>query len=169
MGMKQSSLMGKDRVRHSSLNVEGSEFYKKARAEAIAKEEAEKKQLGSSEEVEEEEGDGDEGGEEEEEGGAEEIAGDFFEDQGWAAPPLQNTFFEDEDVGWTAPPLKNNFFEDHDEFDAQEEEEDEAEELPKVFNFNFNQVKNERPTIMRGESREAKRAFNADPTTAEED
>ena len=81
MGNKQSSLMlmGRDRVRHSSLNVEGSDFYKKMRAEAKAKEEEEKKKkLGSSEDVEEEDDGGEEGEEEEE--GAEEVACNFFED-----------------------------------------------------------------------------------------
>ena len=146
--MKQSSLMGKERVRHSTLNVEGSDFYKKMRAEAKAKEEADKK-LGSSDEVEDKEGGGEEEG-----GGAEETALNFFEDLGWAAPL--------EDQGWTAAPLKNNFFEDHNEYEAQEEAEDEPGELPR-------QLKVERPTIMRGESREAKRAYNADPTTQEED
>ena len=139
MGMKQSRLMGKERVRHSSLNVEGSDFYKKMRAETKAKEEAEKK-LDSSEEVEDKEEGGEDG-----DGGAEETAVGFFEEQ-----------------GWTAAPLKNNFFEDHDEYDAQEEAEDEPGELPA-------QLKVERPTIMRGESREAKRAYNADSTIQAEE
>ena len=144
--MKQSSLMGKDRVRHSSLNVEGSDFYKKMIAEAKAKEEKEK--LGSSDEVKEEEG----GDGEEEEEEVLEAALNFFEDQGWADPTL-----------------KNNFFEDHEEFDAQEEAEDEAGELPRHLKFNFNNTVTERPTIERGESREAKRAYNADPTKIPEE
>ena len=155
--MKQSTMMGKDRVRHSSLNVEGSDYFKKMRAETKAKEEKEKKQLGSSGEVEEEEGGDEDGGgeeEEEEDGGALEAAVNFFEDQGWTAPL--------EDKGWTAPTLKNNFFEEHDEYEAQEEAEDEPGELPR-------QLKLERPTIERGESREAKRAYNTDPTNVEED
>ena len=148
MGNKQSSLMlmGRDRVRHSSLNVEGSDFYKKMRAEAKAKEEEEKKKkLGSSEDVEEED-DGGEEGEEEEEKGAEEVACNFFEDQ-----------------DWTSPVKKNNFFEEHEEWEAnEEEEEDEPGEMPVQLRF-------ERPTIERGESREAKRPSNAGPTTTEED
>ena len=147
MGNKQSSLMmiGKDRVRHSSLNVEGSDFYKKMRAEAKAKEEEEKKKkLGSSEDVEEEDDGGEEG--EEEEKGADEVACNFFEDQ-----------------DWTSPVKKNNFFEEHEEWEANEEEEDdEVGEMPVQLKF-------ERPTIERGESREAKRPSNAGPTTTEED
>ena len=147
MGNKQSSLMliGKDRVRHSSLNVEGSDFYKKMRAEAKAKEEEEKKKkLGSSEDVVEEDDGGEEGEEEEE--GAEEVACNFFEDQ-----------------DWTSPVKKNNFFEEHEEWEAnEEEEEDEPGEMPMQLKF-------ERPTIERGESREAKRPSNAGPTTTEED
>ena len=44
------SLIGKDRVRHSTLNMEGSDFYQKLRSEAIAEEEAERKRLANSEE-----------------------------------------------------------------------------------------------------------------------
>ena len=66
------SLIGKDRVRHSTLNMEGSDFYQKLRSEAIAEEEAERKRLANSEErrkkeVKEEEG-GDKGEDGEEEG-----------------------------------------------------------------------------------------------------
>ena len=106
----QSILIGKGGERHSTLNVEGSNFFKKMKAEA------EKKKLGSADDVEE----------------------------------------EVEKQGWTAPTLKNNFFEDDDEYDAQEEEAgDDPSELPR-------QVKVERPKIERGESREAKRAYNTD-------
>ena len=112
--------MGKDRVRHSTLNDAGSDFYKKMKA----KEDAEKKKLDNADEVEEEEDGGDEEG-----GGFSQV--------------------------WMAPTLKNNFFADHDEYDAQEEADDDPSELPR-------QVKLERPKIERGESREAKRAFNTD-------
>ena len=153
MGMKQSSMLGGERVRHSSLNVEGSDFYKKMRAEAKAKEEEEKKKkLGISEEEKEggevEEGGGDEGGDGGDVG-AEESALNFFEDAAWTPQTLRNNFFEDHHHSW-------------EEGKEEEEVEDEPGELP-------HQLKFDRPTIERGESREAKRATLTDPTTLAED
>merc|ERR1712203_1021288 len=119
MGMKPSRMMGDERVRHCSVNQEGSEFYKRMRAKAQAKEEADKKRILAAQIVTEEsakveeEGGGDDG---------EEISSNFFEAQDWKAPTV-----------------RSNFFEEHDEWEGTEEAEDDPSGLP-------SQLKYERPS-----------------------
>ena len=112
-------MMGEDQGRHSSLNVEGSEFYRKMRAEAKAKEEkAERKRILAAQ-ISTEEAKKKEEVEEEDEEGAEETSCNFFEAQ-----------------AWNAPTIRSNFFEEHDEWETTEEAEDDPSTgLPSQFQF----------------------------------
>ena len=120
MGTKPSRMMGGERVRHCSVNQEGSEFYKKMRAEAKAKEEADRKRILAARILTEEEVKGEEGGGGEEEGGVEEeeTSCNFFEAQ-----------------AWNAPTTRSNFFEEHDEWETTEEAEDDPSGLPCQLKF----------------------------------
>ena len=119
--MKPSRMMGEEQgrhSRHSSLNVEGSEFYRKMRAEAKAKEEKEERKRILAAQISTEEAKKKEEEVEEEEEGAEETSCNFFEAQ-----------------AWNAPTIRSNFFEEHDEWETTEEAEDDPSGLPSQFQF----------------------------------